>query len=173
MTCLGVDMRHWLKGIFTVFMFMALPLVNATELQDFDGHSKNLTDYTGQGKWLVVMIWAHDCHVCNAEAHQYVKFHNQHQNKDAQVLGISADGKGLIMEAKGFINKHKLSFPNLLGEPDSVAQLYYDLTGVPNFGTPSFLIYNPAGELRAQQIGAVPVELIETFMAKETAANPS
>ena len=41
----------------------------------------------------------------------------------------------------------------------------------PWIGTPSFLLFDPQGNLLAQQVGAVPPELIEEFIAKHTAAN--
>jgi len=161
-----------MKNIITViglFFCVMGAMVNANELlQDFDGNPKKLADYTSKGKWLVVMIWANDCHVCNQEAHEYVAFHDKHHATDAEVLGISLDGERFKKEAKNFVAKHKLSFPNIIGEPEEVAGIYEDLTGADWFGTPTFLIYNPVGELRAQQVGAVPVNLIEEFIKKES-----
>lgn len=138
------------------------------ELTDFRGVPKTLESMTGHGKWSIVMFWAHDCHVCNKEAHQYVEFHEKHKDKDAEVIGISLDGKKYKKEAEEFIKRHKLNFVNLIGEPYNVAGIFEDLTGADWMGTPTFLIYNPKGELRAQQVGAVPTNLIESFMAKES-----
>jgi len=56
------------RPLFVVTMFtwlMLLSGVHAGELADFDGNPKAISDYSGKGKWLVVMIWASDCHVCN------------------------------------------------------------------------------------------------------------
>ena len=165
---------HRFARVLLAFMFMAL-LAPATvfakdELFDFKGTAKSLESMTGQGKWSVVMFWAHDCHACNKEAHQYVDFHNKHKNTDAEVIGVSLDGKKHKTEANEFISRHKLNFTNLIGEPYDVAGIFEDLTGMDWVGTPSFLIYNPKGELRAQQVGAVPTDLIEQFMAKEAVA---
>jgi len=142
--------------------------VASESLKDFDGKPQKLNDYTGKGKWLVVMMWAHDCHACNAEAHQYVTFHEKHKNLDAQVLGISLDGSGKEKQAKAFLDRHKINFNSLIGEANVVANMYEDLTGADWFGTPTFLIYNPKGELKAQQVGAVPTDLIEAFIKKES-----
>lgn len=138
-------------------------------LKGFDDSIHTLSEYTGQGKWTIVMIWASDCHVCNQEASAYDAFHNAHKNKDATVLGLSLDGAAKKVEAEKFIKRHSVTFPNLIAEPDTVMQLYTQLTGQGWVGTPSFLIYSPSGELRAAQVGAVPVELIESFIAKESA----
>lgn len=135
----------------------------ASPLKDLDGRARSLEEFTGQGGWLVVMIWASDCHVCNAEAHQYVDFHDMHAGRDAAVLGISIDGPDLAA-AKAFVQRHSVSFPNLIGEPADVARLYARLGGGRFVGTPSFLIFDPAGELRARQAGAVPGSVIEEFI---------
>ena len=149
-----------------------LPLAQAQALQDFNGKPREISDYSGKGKWLIVMIWASDCHVCNKEVHNYVDFQFVHADEDAQVLGISIDGKGRKQEAEKFIQRHKVNFPNLIGEPAEVARLFTQLTGAYFAGTPAFLFYDPRGELRAQQLGAVPIEMIEKFIKQPvTAAN--
>jgi hypothetical protein len=50
------------------------------------------------------------------------------------------------------------------------SRLFYELTGTPLNGTPAFLLYTPEGELAAQQVGAVPVDLIETFIGGKAAS---
>lgn len=136
--------------------------------EDFTGKPQTLESYTGKGKWLVVMMWASDCHVCNHEAHQYVDFHMIHSDNDATVLGISLDGDSRKKEAEEFIKKHSVDFPNLIAEPQHVSKMYQELTGEFFAGTPTFLIYSPEGELKAAQAGAVPTTLIEDFIAKNS-----
>lgn len=137
-------------------------------LKGFDGTFHTLDEYTGKGQWTVVMLWASDCHACNAEAKQYVKFHEAHKGKDARILGVSLDGMEKKAEAEKFVQRHNVTFPNLIEEPQKVAQLYTNLTGQSWVGTPSFLVYSPTGELRAAQVGAVPTQIIESFIAKES-----
>ncbi len=150
---------------------MILPLAHASALQDFNGQPKSISDYAGKGKWLVVMIWASDCHVCNQEAHAYVDFHFANAEDNAHVLGISIDGQARKAEAQKFIERHNVNFPNLIGEPAAVAKMFSELTGVYFAGTPGFLIYDPEGKLRVQQLGAVPPELIEEFIKQNTIAS--
>lgn len=145
-------------------------LAGEIKLTDFNGSSSSISDYAGKGKWLVVMLWASDCTVCNREAHNYVDFHQQHQEKDAQVLGISLDGEAKKPEAQTFIKRHKVNFPNLIGESMSVAQMYRERTGNDWIGTPSFMVFNPKGELLGAQAGAVPVSVIESFIEREKAS---
>lgn len=159
----------WKHALFGLLLAVTLPAFSDdTILQDFAGNDAMLEDYTGKGKWLAVMYWASDCHVCNVEAHNYADFHNRHHEKDVEVLGISLDGAAGKKNAEQFIKRHKLTFPNLIGESDLVTLQYTFTTGDNRFGTPSFLLYNPEGELVAAQLGAVPVNTIESFIEKNS-----
>lgn len=140
----------------------------AAGLKDLQGQARSLDEFTGKGKWLVVMFWASDCHICNAEAANYNAFHEKYQASNATVLGLSLDGAAKQAAARAFVQRHALAFPNLVGEPETVSDLYVELTGAPWVGTPSFLIYSPTGRLKARQAGAVPVALIEDFIARES-----
>ena len=163
------------KALFGIFMLLAMLTpalavdISASLLKGFDGSIHSLSEYTGKGKWTIVMLWASDCHACNAEAKQYVKFHKAHKDKNATILGVSLDGAMKKAEANAFIERHGVTFPNLIEEPEKIENLYASLTGQRWIGTPSFLIYSPAGELRAAQVGAVPTNIIESFIAKESA----
>jgi peroxiredoxin len=141
---------------------------NSSSLEDFDGAKSSISQYAGKGKWLVVMLWASDCPVCNKEASNYQALHDKHKNKDAQVLGISLDGQAKLKDAKDFVKRHAIKFPNLIDEPQHIAKMYQDLTGEAWIGTPTFMVYNPKGELLGSQIGAVPTKVIESFIASES-----
>ncbi len=160
-----------LKSGFSLLLGLCLPLVavNAKPMQDFNGKPVSIEQFTGQGKWTVVMIWASDCLICNKEARHYDAFHLKHKDKDATVLGVSMDGQANKKAAMGFIKEHNLRFPNIIGEPEDVAVFFYDSTGENWAGTPTFLIYSPEGKLTVQQIGAVPVPILEEFLQQQAA----
>lgn len=160
--------RFSMWWVMLVLVLAIGPAYGSPFLKAFDGTLHSLDEYTGKGKWTVVMIWAYDCSVCNAEAENYVKFHNAHKDKDAFILGISMDGKEHKSDAVKFIQRHKVDFQNLIDEPENVADLYSSLTGKPWVGTPTFLIFSPSGELRAAQVGAVPTNLIASYIAKHS-----
>ncbi len=159
----------WRVSVGLLIGLLLLPMAQAGGLTDMQGHARSIADYTGKGKWTVVMIWASDCLVCNKEAFHYVDFQTFHSDKDARVLGISMDGPSGVADAKAFIDRNSINFPNLIGEPEEVAGIYTDVTGQPWRGTPTFLIYDPKGKLRAEQVGAVPTELITDFIARNGA----
>ena len=132
------------------------------------GAFETLEEYQGDGKWLVVMIWASDCEICKREAGSYQQFHERHKANDARIVGITLDGSTRRDEARAFVAQHGLGFANLIGEPEVVMAYYQIVTGSPWIGTPSFLVFGPGGELMAKQEGAVPVGLIEDFIAANT-----
>lgn len=126
--------------------------------------------HRGQGKWLVVMLWASDCEICTAEVGAYKQFHQRHRQTTASVLGLTIDGAAGKEEALDFVNQHNLNFSNLIGEPEAVMSYFQILTGGPWIGTPSFLVFGPNGELMAKQVGALSPDLIDQFIADNSAA---
>ena len=111
------------------------------------------------------MIWASDCHVCNEESGQYSGFHQAHAGSDAGVLGISIDGKERIPDARAFVSRNGIRYPNLIGDVQTVAQWYLDQTGEAFRATPTFVLFGPEGEVRAAQAGAVPPSVVEAFIS--------
>ncbi|MDH5649029.1 MAG: TlpA family protein disulfide reductase [Gammaproteobacteria bacterium] len=133
-------------------------------LKDFAGKTRNVNEYVGQGKWTVITVWAHDCHICNQEIHHMVFFHDAHKNKDAVVLGVTVDGWTKRKLAKGFMEEHGLNFVNLIAEPEQSVLMKFG--GGPFFGTPTYYVYAPDGELMAKNVGPVAQEDIEKFIAE-------
>lgn len=164
-------MKAYFRSIILIVSFLMSANVMA-QFYDFDKKPQELEQYVGKGKWTVVMFWASNCHVCNVEAEQYIQFHESHKDTDALVVGISLDGLSGdgLKKAKGFIKRHDVTFPNLIGSRSDVIYYYTQVINGPWQGTPSFLIYTPKGELVAAQAGAVPADLIEEFMASQSAA---
>jgi len=166
----------WIKtsrlvsGLVALVWLLGMMLPAQASMEDLQGNPKSISDYTGKGKWTVVMFWASDCHVCNKEAQAYVDFQFMHSDEDAEILGISTDGKEKLNEAKAFVSRHNINFPNIVGESDEVAQMYTQLTGSQFVGTPSVLVFDPKGKLKAAQVGAVPTQLIEKFIKTQSLA---
>ena len=155
------------KQLFLFFLILLLPVTGMSmapdlSLKDLNGSERPLSQYIGQGKWTVLVIWADDCEVCNAEIETFDFFHEEHKDKDAQILGVSVDGWDKIKLARGFVKRHDLSFPNLVIEPDMNEIL--KLGGGNFIGTPTIYIYTPEGEIVASQAGAVPINIIEDFI---------
>lgn len=154
--------------LLALFPAMGWPGTVDETLYDFEGRPHAIEEYIGKGKWLVVTVWASDCAVCNKEIHEMVAFHNTHRGKNATVLGISVDGPGRKLEALAFIQRHQVSFPNLLDEGRAFKAIYLRATGRPWFGgTPMNLVYTPDGKLAARRIGPLANAEIEAFIERE------
>jgi peroxiredoxin len=115
-------------------------------------------------QWTVVMFWASDCHVCNVEAQQFVKLHRDYKSKNIRVLGVSVDGNDKKSQAQEFIDNHNINFPNLIGEPGNIADLYKAYTNETWLGTPSIMVFSPEGKIMAHRIGMLPTDLIIKFI---------
>lgn len=153
---------RWL--FLAAFMLPALALAQSPSIvmKDLAGRKHNVNEYIGHGKWTVVMVWAHDCSVCNADVDQMTFFHDAHHKKDATVLGISIDGYHNRRLAQNFIDDHQVDFPNLITVADP--RIFAKFGGGPFVGTPTFYIYAPDGTLAAAQVGPVTEEEVEDFM---------
>jgi len=146
---------------FTVLSFQT-PLVNAFELEDFNGSPINLDDKIGKGKWTLVMFWAHDCGVCRAEFPAISKFHSD--RKDVDVVGISIDGDTNKHLAQSFLDSNPASFPSYITSLSLVSFNYQALTEEDFRGTPTFLLFTPDGELLGNNPGKLSVTALEKFI---------
>jgi len=127
-------------------------------LPDINGNKVNLSDY--RGKWVVVNYWATWCPPCLQEIPELIAFHEDHQKKDAIVLGVAFEDITLP-DLKEFVEEYFINYPILLQKPAPKSELGV-ITGLPT----SFLI-GPNGEIVAQQTGPVTAKLIENFIAEQ------
>ena len=151
-----MNIRWLLVMMLILFPLLASAAPPNIPLKDFNGKTRNVNEFIGKGKWTVVVIWAHNCHICNQEIHNMVFFHAEHRKKDAIVLGVSIDGWDKRKQAAAFVDRHSLNFTNLIAEPEyRVIQKF----GVTDFyGTPTFYIYTPKGKLVKEIVGPVTME---------------
>jgi len=153
-------------------LFMSIPVTAAPPklvLQDFDGNKVPVSKYIGQGKWTLVMIWAHNCPVCNQEAQNISFFHEDHKNRDATVLGVSVDGRAGVALARGFVDRHLIDFPNLIA--DLGDDNLHEFGGGDFVGTPTFYVYSPTGELVGKSIGPISIPALEELIKGEKQAS--
>jgi len=164
-------MKHLLRSqlFFLLLVFLLAP-VSASEgvFRDFQGNERPVDTFAGDGNWLVLMIWAHDCGVCDQEVGSYEVFHHNSGDKNIRILGLSIDGESKKQQASNFISRHDLTFPNLIGELPEVMDYYRSKTRSMFVGTPSFLLFDPSGEIKAVQVGPASPEAVEKFIAKSS-----
>jgi len=131
-------------------------------LPDLDGKQVNLSDY--RGKWVVVNYWATWCPPCLQEIPELIAFHEDHEDKDAIVIGVAFEDVK-VAKLKQFVGEYFINYPILRQKPAARSDLGI-ISGLPT----SFLI-SPEGEIIAQQTGPVTAKLIEDFIAQENSIN--
>ena len=120
--------------------------VPTTTLPMLEGRgSESLADY--RGRWVLVNFWASWCLPCRAEAPALEAFQREHGGKRFTVLGI--DTQDLSGDARGFVERYGLSYPQLRdGNGDYADE--YGTTGVPE----NFLV-DPKGKVRLVVAGPI------------------
>lgn len=159
------------KSLITAMLLVAASTASSAgmELQSVeDGTPISLDDLTGQGKWTLVMIWATNCHICHIQKPEISAFHNKHKDSDAHVVGIALDGIDQIDAVSDYIAKNNVSFPSYVGNVAIIASHYFGMTEENLRGTPTYLLFNPEGELLGNNPGQLSVEAIESFMARKS-----
>jgi thiol-disulfide isomerase/thioredoxin len=164
-------LRRIVATMLLVVPFAAFAAGPELSVKDFQGGESSLNTLLARGKWTVVMIWAHDCPICDREFPEISRFHVSHRNKDAVVLGVSLDGFEQKRAAQAFIDRHRPEFPNVIAEFDQLAAFYRELTGENWLGTPTFLIYDPKAAIAVKQVGPLPVDAVEEFIASRSVSS--
>lgn len=150
-------------GLALIFMASTVHAqAPSVQLRDLDGKPRNVNEFIGQGKWIIVAVWAHDCRICAEEIHEMSALHKARGEKDTAVLGVSIDGMERIKEAQGFVTRHKLPFVNLVAEPEREVLLRFG--GGPFIGTPTFYFYDPTGRIVARNVGPTTQKAVEEFI---------
>jgi len=168
------SLKILIKSSFVVAIIFVSQIAGASPTEISEQKNYKLKTFTEQPslfknnitakQWTVVMFWASDCHVCNVEAQQFVKLHRDYNKKNIRVLGVSVDGNEKKSQAQEFIDNHNINFPNLIGEPDNIADLYKAYTNETWLGTPSIMVFSPEGKIMAHRIGMLPTDLIIKFI---------
>ena len=132
--------------------------------EDLQGNHRNVYEFIGHGKWTLVNIWSPTCIQCRIEMPDLNKFHQEHHEIDATVLGITIDypsfkyGKKDLAEA--FIKKYGITFPILMGDQD----LASEISGERLRAIPTTYFFHPEGKLVARWPGIVKREELEEFI---------
>ena len=135
-----------------------------TEVRTLKGKITTLSQHFEKGKWTLVMLWSADCSVCVREYPAISDFHTRHRNIDAKVIGVSLDGYSELEKITRHIDEMPMSFNNLVGESLVVAFQYKTATAKSLQGTPTYLIFNPQGQLAGHHVGPVNPEVLEKFI---------
>lgn len=157
--------RHGASALLLVSLLLTAGQAQAFQLQAMDASRVNLNDYVGGGEWTLVMFWSTDCIPCEQQKPMIEAFHRDHEGRDARVVGIALDGLEARDEIQSLIDRHHPSYPNLVVFTDVFHRQYKELTGKDFRATPTYLLYNPAGELAGARSGVIERELLESVVS--------
>ena len=168
-----------MKAVFTInrlfLAVLAALLINgsAFAFAELDGTRTTIEDNVGKGKWTVAEIWSYTCHNCHEHMPSMVKFDGKMEN--TRLIGIAIDGsdKTGVKRAKSMIEKHDISFKSITSNPIEMNDWILSNLNEPGTpaeevrrlrGTPTFMIFNPEGEVVAFQPGLVSTVDMEKFI---------
>ncbi len=142
-------------------------------LYGIDDKNHKLTEYIGQGKWVVLNLWGTDCPPCREEMPELVQFHDAHNNTDAIVLGIAIDfpsyGYANKDEVILFADEYLIDFPILLSDSTITEKM-----GLGRLeGLPTTYLFTPEGKVVGMQVGGITKKILEDFIKKFKLQSPS
>ena len=159
-----------------VLLSVACLNVNAshdTSLKSIDDSEHKLSEYIGQGKWVVLNIWGTRCPPCREEMPELVSFHDAHKSNDAIVVGIAIDfpsyGYAKKHEVIAFADDYLIDFPVLLSDSSITETI-----GLGRLeGLPTTYLFNPIGEVVGAQVGGITKKIVEDFINKKKLQSPN
>ena len=135
-----------------------------TEVRTLEGKFTTFSEQFEAGKWTLVMLWKSDCSICIREYPAISDFHTRHSDSDAIVLGVSLDGYSQIEKIRQHIEEMPMTFESLVGESIVVAFQYNIATSKLLQGTPTYLVYDPKGQLATHHVGPLNTKALEEFI---------
>jgi len=158
---LKAQQRLSILAILLVIAFISNTSSAMTNLKT--GATTNISSYIGKGHWTVMQAWISTCTICNKEMPGFVK--NAPRFPNTKVVVISLDGN--TQEAQQFVSKHRVNFPTILSNPDEFNRYLLQAAEEKLSGTPTYMIFNPTGELVAVQQGHIPFGSIYNFITSQ------
>ena len=132
------------------------------------GNPSSIESFMENDQWLLVKIWKSDCGICAKAAPAMMDLDRMHE--EIKLIGISIDGQSQEgkRRAQWFIDRFQLNFPNLLVDFLEFELFYLVLAQEPFRGTPTYILYNPMGQMMAVQPGILSPESILRFIEKNS-----
>jgi len=169
-----IRLRYPLTAIVWLLVIIApLRTVNALSaeqpnvgLVDMAGNVTNLESHTGDGKWLVVMLWSVTCGICAREVPVYSDFHEEHKGRDVKILGVALDGSEQKNTIEDTMKRWDMRFTTLIADLSLFATYYEFQTGERLMGTPTYMVYTPEGKLVANNPGPMRTSALVAYIAK-------
>jgi thiol-disulfide isomerase/thioredoxin len=157
--------RRVLLGLLWAALLLPLTAIaGGVQVQNLDGRHAGLGEFLNKDKWTLVMIWTTYCDACRKQYPMISEFHSKHKNRDATVLGIALDGYDQQQKIRSYQAAHAQNFPSVMANSDEFISKYQRTTGEAFTGTPTYLLFDAKGGLRAYIDGLVSIAKIEAYI---------
>lgn len=155
--------RLVIAGLLSLLMpFSAQAGAADVSLERLNGGCESMTDYIGQGDWVVVNVWSPTCSSCVEELPDVIQFHQDHP--DIPLLGVTIDFPsfeyGKVEILRDFLEKQPLDYPLFLADRHLVARLI----GKELIAIPLIAIFHPDGHAVARWPGKIDPHEITEFI---------
>ena len=117
---------------------------------NYDGKAQKLSDYVGNGKFMLVDFWASWCQPCRAEIPGLIKIYNKYKGENFGVLGVALNDKP--ENSKKLIENMGIPYPQILNAGNQVVYLY-NIKGIPEI-----MLFGPDGNLIARGLRGPNIE---------------
>ncbi len=149
-----------------LFATGALAIDLEMPLADPEGKTHTLAEYIGKGKWVVLSVWSPGCPFCRQELPDFVDFHNEHQDRDAIVVGLVMEFPSFAYPEpaaiRRFLQDYFVDFPNLLVDQGIASAV----TETPITSLPVTFVFRPDGSLLGRRLGVVTREDLEQALTQ-------
>lgn len=148
-------------------------LSSDASLSSIDDSNHKLSEYIGQGKWVVLNIWGTRCPPCREEMPELVRFHDEHKDNDGIVVGIAIDfpsyGYANKEDVTAFADDYLIDFPVLLSDSTITEKI-----GLGQLeGLPTTYLFDPVGNIAGMQVGGITSKILEDFIKKSKLSSPN
>lgn len=128
------------------------------------GADSTFAEQIQPGHWTVVMIWTTYCGICRKQYPLLSAFHNAHEARDAQVLGVALDGVAAMDEVRAYVAKKPFSYPTVVADAEVIGKMFESATGEEFTGTPTYMMFNPKRQLVAFKSGVIAANTLEDYV---------
>lgn len=162
-----------MRTFLSLLLVLAVLTVGAAEaktksflMQNLEDERIDLHDYLGDGRWTLIMFWSLDCIPCEKQKPMIEAFYQDHQSGAANVIGIALDGPKHLTDIQARIEKNATSYKNFIAYDDVIYKQFVEEVGKPYHATPTYLMYDPAGEFVGMHTGPIERAALESVLTQ-------